>query len=186
MAENTRDNTVYYISIAVMLALVGVGLVLPETFASVTGAIFAFLSKYFGWWYMVTMNCFVIFPICLAASRFGKLTLGEEGSKPQFSNTAWFGMLFGAGMGVGLVFYGVGEPLFHFSSPPFGAEPGSAQAAEDALRASFFHWALGRLFGHSPFPGLLPVPQGRARPHQQHVPAHTRPQGPPDPPGQGH
>ena len=91
----------------------------------------------------------MLFPITLAFSRFGALTLGEEGAKPEFSNSAWFGMLFGAGMGVGLVFYGVGEPLFHFGSLPFGAESGSAQAAEDALRASFFHWGLHPWAGYS-------------------------------------
>ena len=149
MTEIKRDNTVYYVSIVIMVALVAVGIVSPETFEKVAKSIFAFLSKYFGWWYMVAMNCFVVFPICLAVSRFGKLTLGEENSKPEFSNTAWFGMLFGAGMGVGLVFYGVGEPLFHFGSVPFGAEPGSAQAAEDALRASFFHWGLHPWAGYS-------------------------------------
>ncbi len=155
MSDNTinesakRDNTVYYISIVIMTTLVVIGIITPEGFGAIANAIFNFLSKYFGWWYMLAMNCFVIFPIVLAASRFGKLTLGEEGSKPEFSNTAWFGMLFGAGMGVGLVFYGVGEPLFHFATPPFGAELGSAQAAEDALRASFFHWGLHPWAGYS-------------------------------------
>ena len=149
MTVNKRDNTVYYISIIIMTALVILGMVVPEGFGAVTNSVFSFLSKYFGWWYMVAMNCFVLFPIILAVSRFGALTLGEEGSKPEFSNTAWFGMLFGAGMGVGLVFYGVGEPLFHFGSLPFGAESGSAQAAEDALRASFFHWGLHPWAGYS-------------------------------------
>ena len=149
MTATKRDNTVYYVSIVIMLILVGIGLVKPATFASVTNSIFAFLSKYFGWWYMLAMNCFVLFPIALAVSRYGKLTLGEEDSKPEFSNTAWFGMLFGAGMGVGLVFYGVGEPLYHFATPPFGAELGSTQAAEDALRASFFHWGLHPWAGYS-------------------------------------
>ena len=150
MTENAkRDNTVYYISVVIMVALVLIGLFSPEKFGAATNAIFGFLSKYFGWWYMLAMNCFVLFPICLAASRFGKLTLGEENSKPEFSNTAWFGMLFGAGMGVGLVFYGVGEPLTHFATPPFGAELNSAQAAEDALRASFFHWGLHPWAGYS-------------------------------------
>lgn len=149
MTDGKRDNTVYYVSIAIMVALVAIGLFLPDGFSAVTNRIFVFLSTYFGWWYMVSMNCFVLFPIALAVSRFGSLTLGEEGSKPAFSNTAWFGMLFGAGMGVGLVFYGVGEPLFHFAAPPFGAEADSAQAAEDALRASFFHWGLHPWAGYS-------------------------------------
>jgi glycine betaine transporter len=128
---------------------VGVGLLAPETFASVTNAIFSFLSTNFGWWYMLAMNCFVLFPVFLAGSRFGKLKLGEPDSLPEFSTFSWFGMLFGAGMGVGLVFYGVGEPLYHLATPPFGADPGSAKAAEDALSVSFFHWGLHPWAGYA-------------------------------------
>lgn len=149
MTKSLRSNFVYYVSMIVMVALVLTGLFAPDAFAAATNAIFAFLSTYFGWWYMIAMNCFVAFPIILSVSRFGKLTLGEPDSKPEFSNIAWFGMLFGAGMGVGLVFYGVGEPLYHFAAPPFGAEPGTAQAAEDAMRASFFHWGLHPWAGYS-------------------------------------
>jgi glycine betaine transporter len=137
-----KDNTVYLASVAVLIALVSFGLISPESFNTAANGAFNVLSEYCGWWYMAAMNSFVAFPILLAVSRFGRLTLGEAGSKPEFSSVAWFGMLFGAGMGVGLVFYGVGEPLYHLAAPPFGAEPGTAQAAEDALRASFFHWGL--------------------------------------------
>lgn len=149
MIQSKKDNWVYYISLAIMTGLVLIGLFASETFAAATNAIFTFLSKYFGWWYMLAMNCFVFFPIALACSRFGILKLGEPDSKPEFSNVAWFGMLFGAGMGVGLVFYGVGEPIQHFATPPFGAAAGSPQAAEDALRASFFHWGLHPWAGYS-------------------------------------
>ncbi|MDR2891694.1 MAG: BCCT family transporter [Deltaproteobacteria bacterium] len=149
MAKQNQDNYVYIISMVIMVALVMIGLFASDAFAAATGNIFNFLSKYFGWWYMLAMNCFVIFPIVLACSRFGKLKLGEADSRPEFSNVAWFGMLFGAGMGVGLVFYGVGEPLYHFATPPFGAVAGSPQAAEDAMRASFFHWGLHPWAGYS-------------------------------------
>ena len=91
---------------------------------------------------MLFMSFFVIFPIGLAISKYGKLKLGPADSKPEFRDISWFAMLFSAGMGVGLVFYGVGEPLFHFLNPPFGAEPGSVKAATDAMRISFFHWGL--------------------------------------------
>jgi len=147
--EPKRDNTIYFLSITIMSLLVLIGLLAPEAFASVAMTVFEFLAKYLGWWYMLAMNLFVAFPIMLALSRFGRLTLGEEKARPEFSNIAWFGMLFGAGMGVGLVFYGVGEPLFHLAALPFGAEPGSPQAAEDALRASFFHWGLHPWAGYS-------------------------------------
>ncbi len=149
MPNGKKDNLVYIVSLAVMVILVGSGLVAPEAFNSATSALFNFFSTYMGWWYMLAMNCFVFFPIFLAVGKFGKLKLGEEDSKPEFSTTAWFGMLFGAGMGVGLVFYGVGEPLYHLASAPFGAEPNTARAAEDAMRASFFHWGLHPWAGYS-------------------------------------
>lgn len=144
-----RDNTAYFISLTVMSLLILAGLAAPEAFGAAATGLFNWLSKYLGWWYMLAMNLFVAFPIGLALSRFGRLTLGEEGARPEFSNIAWFGMLFGAGMGVGLVFYGVGEPLYHLATPPFGAEPGSPQAAQDALRASFFHWGLHPWSGYA-------------------------------------
>lgn len=149
MANGKGDNWVYYISMAIMTGIVVLGLVASEIFGNITNWLFTFLGRYLGWWYMVAMNCFIVFPIVLACSRFGGLKMGEENSQPEFSNVAWFGMLFGAGMGVGLVFYGVGEPLMHLNSPPFGAEPGSALAAEQAMRASFFHWGLHPWAGYS-------------------------------------
>lgn len=149
MANGKTDNWVYYVSMAIMTAIVVIGLVASEMFSNFTDWLFRFLGTYLGWWYMVAMNCFVIFPIIMACSRYGKLRMGEEGAKPEFSNVAWFGMLFGAGMGVGLVFYGVGEPLMHYTAPPFGAEPGSQQAATDAMRAAFFHWGLHPWAGYS-------------------------------------
>lgn len=149
MQQAKKDNYVYLISMAIMVALVLAGLFASDMFAATTNAVFNFLSKYCGWWYMLAMNCFVLFPVILACSRFGKLKLGEADSTPEFSNIAWFGMLFGAGMGVGLVFYGVGEPLYHLATPPFGAAPNSPQAAEDALRVSFFHWGLHPWAGYS-------------------------------------
>ena len=142
MTALKRDKVVYIVSLVVTGVLVGLGLIAPDAFSSSTKDVFNFLIKHLGWWYLLVLNVFVLFLIFIAFSRFGKLKMGEADSKPEFSDIAWFGMLFGASMGVGLVFYGVGEPLYHYAAPPFGAAPGSAQAAQDAMRASFFHWGL--------------------------------------------
>ncbi len=147
--KNSRDNSVYLVSMGVTVAIVVWGLFAPASFGDMANAVFAFLTKYYGWGYMLAMNIFVIFPIILAMSRFGGIKLGSADSKPEFSTISWFAMLFSAGMGVGLVFYGVGEPLYHFMTPPFGAPLGSAKAAEDALRVSFFHWGLHPWAGYS-------------------------------------
>ncbi|HRX26306.1 MAG TPA: BCCT family transporter, partial [Aminivibrio sp.] len=119
--QSQKDNSVFFISMAVTAATVLWGIISPASFDAAAKGLFGFLIEYFGWGYMLAMNIFVLFPILLCMSRFGKLRLGEPGSKPEFSNISWFAMLFSAGMGVGLVFYGVGEPVFHFMTPPFGA-----------------------------------------------------------------
>ncbi|MEG1912831.1 MAG: BCCT family transporter [Cloacibacillus sp.] len=147
--EKSKSNSVYIISIAITLALVLWGLVSPATFGSFAQTLNGGLTKYFGWGYMLTMNIFVIFCLVAAFSRFGKVRLGPDDSRPEYSNISWFAMLFSAGMGVGLVFYGAAEPLFHFGSLPFGAEAGSVQAARDALRISFFHWGLHPWAGYA-------------------------------------
>lgn len=142
MGSHKGNNSVFVISLVTTLALVALGVFSPDSFGAAAKGVFNFLIVNFGWGYLLSMSIFVIFPILLACSPYGKLRLGGADSRPEFSTISWFAMLFSAGMGVGLVFYGVGEPLSHFLAPPFGAEPGSAQAAEDAIRASFFHWGL--------------------------------------------
>ena len=74
-------------------------------------------------------------------SRFGDIKLGPDHSTPQYSNISWFAMLFSAGMGIGLLFFGVAEPIMHFSAPPVG-EPQSIEAAQEAMKITFFHWGL--------------------------------------------
>lgn len=142
-------NSVYYISIAITLAVVLWGLLSPEGFGSFAKALNGGLTKYYGWGYMLTMNLFVIFCLFIASGRFGGVRLGPDDSRPEYSNLSWFAMLFSAGMGVGLVFYGAAEPLIHFGSTPFGAEPGSIQAARDAMQITFFHWGLHPWAGYA-------------------------------------
>ena len=147
--SSSKSNTVYIVSIAITLAVVLWGLVSPQSFGDFARALNGGLTKYYGWGYMLTMNIFVIFCIAIACSSFGSVRLGLEESRPEYSNISWFAMLFSAGMGVGLVFYGAAEQLFHFGSTPFGAEPGSVQAARDAMQISFFHWGLHPWAGYS-------------------------------------
>ena len=121
----------------------------PEAFGRFADALFGGLTKYFGWGYLLTMNLFVLFCIAMAFGRFRHVRLGRPEDRPEHSNISWFAMLFSAGMGVGLVFYGAAEPLIHFGNAPFGAEPGSIQAARDAMQISFFHWGLHPWAGYA-------------------------------------
>ncbi|MDD4835794.1 MAG: BCCT family transporter [Synergistales bacterium] len=147
--SSNKSNSVFIISMGITLAVVLWGLVAPESFGAFAGSMFNVLTDKFGWGYLLSMNIFVIFCLFIASSRFGKVKLGPNDSKPEFNTVSWFAMLFSAGMGVGLVFYGAAEPIYHFGSTPFGAEPGSIQAARDAMRISFFHWGLHPWAGYS-------------------------------------
>lgn len=93
------------------------------------------------WFYILAVNVFLVFLIFLAFSRFGNLRIGGQKAKPEFKTLSWFAMLFSAGMGIGLLFFGVGEPVMHFNSPPM-AEAGTAAAAEEAMNFTFLHWGL--------------------------------------------
>jgi choline/glycine/proline betaine transport protein len=108
-----------------------------DLFTRVQGGI----SHYAGWFFVLTMNIVLIYVISLLIGRFGDIRLGGEGAKPEFSTLAWFAMLFSAGMGIGLLFFGVAEPMFHFAASPL-AEPGTADAARVAMDFTFLHWGL--------------------------------------------
>lgn len=114
-----------------------------KTLKDFGSAALEFCIANFGWVYVLTAIFFVAFMLWLAMSRFGTLRLGAQDEKPEFSTRSWIAMIFSAGMGIGLMFYGVAEPMVHFAAPPFGlAEPGSVAAAKVAMRYTIFHWSL--------------------------------------------
>jgi glycine betaine transporter len=120
---------------------VGWGLVNPKSFSSSAYGLFDFLLNNFGWLYLITMFIFVVFSIGLAFSKYGNIKLGSDDSEPEYSYLSWFAMLFSAGMGIGLVFWGIAEPLNHYISP-LGVKSGTAEAAKFAIKTSFFHWGI--------------------------------------------
>lgn len=131
-----------YAAIAIVGSVVVWGLSSPASLGEAAGVALAFTTKSFGWFFLWVVLGVVVFCLFLAFSRFGNLRLGGEDEEPEFSTLSWFAMLFAAGMGIGLVFWGAAEPLSHFRSPPPGFEPLSAGAAGAAMRYSFFHWGL--------------------------------------------
>lgn len=142
METKQKNNTVLYVSLAISIAIVVWGIVAQNNFADFANKLLAYLTTNFGWAYLISMFVFVLFALVLAFSKYGNIKLGPDDSKPEYSTASWFAMLFGAGMGIGLVFWGVAEPISHFVSPPPGIEPGSNQAINTALRASFMHWGF--------------------------------------------
>ena len=116
-------------------------LISAEWVKEVFDKIFKFFINNFGWSYLLIVAGFVLFSFVMAMTKYGNVKLSKDDEDPEFSLMAWFAMLFAAGMGIGLVFWGVAEPMFHFATPPF-ADPKSPQAAADAMRIAFFHWGL--------------------------------------------
>ncbi|MDZ7672591.1 MAG: BCCT family transporter [Halanaerobiales bacterium] len=136
-----RGKEVFYISLIIVFAIVIWGILMPDNFSNVANSLFNYLTGNFGWFYLITMTLFVIFCVWVALSKHGKIKLGKPDEKPEFSTISWFAMLFSAGMGVGLVFWGIAEPLNHYVNP-LNMAGGTAEAADFALKTSFFHWGL--------------------------------------------
>nr|WP_288825197.1 BCCT family transporter [uncultured Clostridium sp.] len=158
-----KKNQVFYISFLITMIIVAFGLAAPQPFAKATSVANDFLVNNFGWFYLISMFVFVAFSLGIAFSKYGNIKLGPDDSVPEFSNRSWFAMLFGAGMGIGLVFWGVAEPLNHFMK--FGA---TEAAADFAMKKSFMHWGfhpwaayaiIGMALGYFQFrknaPGLI-------------------------------
>jgi choline/glycine/proline betaine transport protein len=99
------------------------------------------ISTYFGWLLVLVINVLLFAVLYFAFSRTGTIRLGGRNAVPDFNRGAWFAMLFSAGMGIGILFWGVAEPLFHFSDPPVSAAGGQA-AAQEAMGITFLHWGL--------------------------------------------
>ncbi|WP_100012285.1 BCCT family transporter [Lentibacillus sediminis] len=135
-------TSVFWYSLAICLAVVIWGSVAPVQLEEFTASVTSYISVSFGWFYLLIVVLFLAFCIYLIFSRYGKVKLGKEHDKPEFSLLSWFAMLFSAGMGMGLVFWTTAEPISHaFTSTPT-AEPGSDTAIKEALQYSFFHWGI--------------------------------------------
>jgi len=118
------------------------GIIAPSNMAGVFDAMLAALTRNFGWFYLWVVLGLVLFAAYVAFSRYGQLRLGGEDDEPEFSIGSWFAMLFAAGMGIGLVFWGVAEPVSHYVTPPPGITGGTPEAANAAMRYVFFHWGI--------------------------------------------
>ncbi|APR61101.1 choline transporter [Staphylococcus condimenti] len=129
-----------YGSILVLIVVLA-GAIFPSQFDKITNSVKLWITNDLGWYYLILTTIIVFFCVFLIFSPIGKLKLGKPNDKPEFNTISWFAMLFSAGMGIGLVFYGAAEPMGDFAAPP-NAKPETAQAYTEALRSSFFHWGF--------------------------------------------
>ncbi|RQD65563.1 MAG: BCCT family transporter [Desulfonatronovibrio sp. MSAO_Bac4] len=133
---------VFIISLIIVAVFVSAGVIDPEFLDSFSSFIHGAIIAHFGWAYMLSGFFFLAFCLVLAFSKFGSIKLGKDHEKPEYTYFGWFSMLFAAGMGIGLIFWGVAEPVSHFMEPPEYIDPETGQAATFAMRYSFFHWGL--------------------------------------------
>lgn len=137
-----KNSSVYMISLFIVLFFSLWGIIAPTGFGHVADGVFRFLTEKFGWFYLMAMFFFVVFVIGLAFSKYGEIRLGDDNDRPEYSYISWFAMLFSAGMGIGLVFWGVAEPLNHFLVNPLGAGATTQESANFAIFTSFIHWGI--------------------------------------------
>jgi choline/carnitine/betaine transport len=141
--QASYNNAIFKVSVIIVGLFTIWGALSPENLAKNASAVFNFTSYSFGWFYLFSVACFVFFCLFLAFSKYGRIKLGKDDEKPEYSLFTWISMLFSAGFGVGIVFWGVAEPLTHFASPPLkGVEAQTAEAARLAMRYSFFNWGI--------------------------------------------
>ncbi|AQQ10179.1 Glycine betaine transporter OpuD [Sedimentisphaera cyanobacteriorum] len=137
-----KKNLVFIVSLISAGMLILVGAFNPSLLDKASETIYQSIIDNFGWSYLIAAFFFLVFSICIAFSRFGDIKLGSDYEKPQYSYFGWFSMLFAAGMGIGIIFWGVAEPLSHYLNPPDYIDKQSGTAANFAMQYSFFHWGL--------------------------------------------
>ena len=135
------DPMVFYLTIALTVPFVIMGLFMPEQLARVSNAMVGGICHYMQSIYLLGVTAFLLFCMALGFSPFGKIKLGKDDEEPEFSTISWFSMLFSAGMGIGLLFWSIAEPMSHMANPPMG-EAGTREAANLAQEIYFFHWGF--------------------------------------------
>nr|WP_241965287.1 BCCT family transporter [Microbacterium telephonicum] len=133
---------VFWPASAVIVLVAGFAILFPDAADATFAAVQDTIIRGFNWYYVLIAAFFVVFALAMGFSRFGDIKLGKDDDEPEFSLGAWFSLLFAAGMGIGLVFYGVSEPLSHFVSPRPGVEGTPAMLAQSALTQTYLHWGV--------------------------------------------
>ncbi|MBA8827610.1 choline/carnitine/betaine transport [Saccharopolyspora lacisalsi] len=134
---------VFGVVAVIMFVLITWGAVSTGSLSGFASSGLHWLIEYAGWGFVLAATGFVVFALYLAFSRYGRIPLGQDDERPEFRTISWIAMMFSAGMGIGLMFFGVSEPLSHFVNPPPGTVPGqSDDAVYTAMATSLFHWTL--------------------------------------------
>lgn len=131
----------FIIAVAICAIFVLLGIVATDAFGEATGNVFNWMVTYLGWTFILGATIFVVVVIYMLVSKVGQIKLGKDDEEPEYSDISWFAMLFSCGMGIGLLFWGVSEPIWHYIWPPAG-DANTAESAAMAMRFVFYHWGL--------------------------------------------
>lgn len=140
--QKSKLTTVFWIAILIVGIVIIPGFLFPQSFQLKTLQIRNYIGRNLGWYYLLLITSIVLFCVYLIFSPIGNIRLGDPDSKPEYSKFSWIAMLFSAGMGIGLVFWGAAEPLSHYAISTPDAPVGSIAALQNALKYSFFHWGI--------------------------------------------
>ena len=135
-------NPVMIVSVGLCAAIGAWGVLSPDSMTSAAQGLVTYALTALDWFFLLLCTFFLVFMAFMAFSRYGQIKLGADDEEPEFATGSWVAMLFAAGMGSGLLFWGVAEPIYHFAQPPGGLEPSSAEAARQAFVITNFHWGL--------------------------------------------
>ncbi|MEE4365157.1 MAG: BCCT family transporter, partial [Desulfotignum sp.] len=136
------DHQLFWITLVIFIIIAGLGVMAPDRLAAALQVLQAFITTHFTWYYLLFTAACLGFSLWAAAGPYAKLKLGKDEDEPEFSTMAWLAMLFSAGIGLGFIFWGIAEPLYHYMQTPYGAEPGTAEAVPVALQISYLHWGF--------------------------------------------
>ncbi|MFO7861044.1 MAG: BCCT family transporter [Desulfosalsimonas sp.] len=132
---------VFWPTVILLVVFISITLGVGKPMERIFSAIQTNVSDYFGWFLILSVNCYLLIMLYIALGKYGSIRLGGKNAVPEFSRTAWFAMLFSAGMGIGILFWSVAEPIYHFTNPDFrGAD--TMEAAGNAMQVTFLHWGL--------------------------------------------
>ncbi len=138
---SNSKNQVFIVALLITVVFVLFGVFFNDLLSDLTTGVLNITTNYFGWFYLIAAFSFLVFTLYLLFSKYGDLRLGKDSDRPAYSTVSWFAMLFSAGMGIGLVFWGVAEPIVHYTNPPYG-DGNPEQVATTSMTYTFFHWGL--------------------------------------------
>ena len=135
------DRPVFWMATGLLALILGATALMPNAAGALFNALQQAIVTNASWYYVIVVAVILVTTLFVAMTRYGDIKLGPDHAEPDYSLTSWFAMLFAAGMGIGLMFFGVAEPVMHFANPPVGTG-GSVAAAKEAMKLTFFHWGM--------------------------------------------